>query len=277
MSASSPPDLEAEIDKLYASPLAGFVEARKALAARARAAGDREAARRVAALPRPSATAWAVNRVCLLQAPLHEAVRSSGDRLRRAHEGDPVALPLAAALAARREAVAAAVRAGLGQLADAGHGAGLAAERRIRGTFEALAAGAASTPPGRLVADLEPPSFDAIAGLEPALVARSDVAAPAEPRTRPNDTARALAEAERARLRRRLEKALEAERAASVRADAAAAEIAEAERRLDRARFRRQEVAAEVERARVEITAARGALAEAGGDPDAVGGPGGDT
>ena len=279
MSAAGPLELEAEIDRLYAEPIAGFVAARKELAARLRSRGDREGARRVGALPRPSATAWAVNALYWRHRALFDAVRRSGERVRRAHEGAADAGSLAGALGERRELLAAAMRTALEELVAAGHAAASAAERRIRGTLEAVAAGVAIEPrEGRLSADLEPPSFDVLAGLAPALAPAAPVspgrAVPAvsAPESGPalgaadrqaERNALALAEAERSRLQRQVERAEEGERAARVRAEAASAEIGEAERRLERARRRREEVAAELERARGESAAARQALAQA--------------
>jgi hypothetical protein len=57
------PDLDAEAEGLYRLPIASFIEARDALAARRRAAGDRDGAARVRALRKPSASAWAVNQL----------------------------------------------------------------------------------------------------------------------------------------------------------------------------------------------------------------------
>ena len=54
-------DLEQELDRLYALPLAEFVGARNELAKRLRTGGDRQAADTVKALAKPSVTAWAVN------------------------------------------------------------------------------------------------------------------------------------------------------------------------------------------------------------------------
>jgi hypothetical protein len=49
--------------ELYAAPPEEFTERRKALTAQARAAGDREAARQITALRRPTRAAWVVNRL----------------------------------------------------------------------------------------------------------------------------------------------------------------------------------------------------------------------
>jgi hypothetical protein len=56
-------DLETAVDQLHAVPLEDFVAERKRLAKELRAAGDRESAAELAKLPKPSAPAWALNRV----------------------------------------------------------------------------------------------------------------------------------------------------------------------------------------------------------------------
>ena len=56
-------EVEDAVAGLYRLPLAEFVAGRDQLARQLRAAGDREAARRVAALRRPSISAWAANQL----------------------------------------------------------------------------------------------------------------------------------------------------------------------------------------------------------------------
>jgi hypothetical protein len=56
-------EIEDAVAGLYRLPLAEFVAARDQLARQLRAAGDREAALRVAALRRPSVSAWAANQL----------------------------------------------------------------------------------------------------------------------------------------------------------------------------------------------------------------------
>jgi hypothetical protein len=51
------------VAELYTGPPEEFTERRKALAAAARAAGDRDAARQIAALRKPTRAAWVVNRL----------------------------------------------------------------------------------------------------------------------------------------------------------------------------------------------------------------------
>jgi hypothetical protein len=56
-------DLDAALAALYRRPLGEFVAARDQLARQLRAAGDRDAARQVARLRRPSLSAWAANQL----------------------------------------------------------------------------------------------------------------------------------------------------------------------------------------------------------------------
>jgi hypothetical protein len=56
-------EVEAAVAALYRLPLSEFVAARDQLARQLRAAGDRDAARQVAALRRPSTSAWAANQL----------------------------------------------------------------------------------------------------------------------------------------------------------------------------------------------------------------------
>ena len=158
-------DLEREIDRLYALPLAEFVPARKELTVSLREAGDRDSAARVGKLPKASATAWAINRLWDEARDEMEALFAAGGEVRAALErgtGSAEALVerrrLTSDLLSRAEAI----------LSDAGHGAGRVARQRLSHTLDALAAtgGASDPPPGRLVRDLEPPGFEMLAGLE---------------------------------------------------------------------------------------------------------------
>jgi hypothetical protein len=60
---SAETEVEDAVTGLYQLPLAEFVAARDQLVRQLRAVGDREAARRVAALRRPSISAWAANQL----------------------------------------------------------------------------------------------------------------------------------------------------------------------------------------------------------------------
>jgi hypothetical protein len=79
------PDLLARaVDELYAVTPAGFVARRRALVAQAREAGDRDAAREIGALRKPTAPADAVNQVVRADHPVVAELRDVAGRLRRA-------------------------------------------------------------------------------------------------------------------------------------------------------------------------------------------------
>jgi hypothetical protein len=72
------------LEPLYEAPLSGFLDARKALAATLKKAGDKEAAARVAALPKPTPAAWAVNQVARKNATDMAALIELGSEIRGA-------------------------------------------------------------------------------------------------------------------------------------------------------------------------------------------------
>lgn len=245
---------EAEIDALYALPLAAFVEARNALSARLRAAGEREAAQRVKALGRPSAGAWAVNRIFWTRREALQELLASHESLRSAHEaGEPTALRAAARR--RREALQALLRTAETELREAGHGTPPVLLKKVSDTLEALVAqgGDAVAAAGRLTAELEPPGFDAIAGVAvaprrlaeagspPGPAPRSAVAGgsdDSDPEAARRETARVALRNEATRLRRRLMALRDEAAVASKRLEAARAEQTEAAQRLQRAEER---------------------------------------
>jgi hypothetical protein len=98
--------LEDAVDQLHAVPLEDFVAERKRLAKELRGAGEREAAAELAKLPKPSAPAWALNRLAREEPDAIGAWLDAAEALREASEnadrssGDE----LRAAMAAHREA-----------------------------------------------------------------------------------------------------------------------------------------------------------------------------
>lgn len=77
-------DVDEAATRLYAMPLDQFIATRKSLVAEARAAGERDVAREVGELRKPSVAAWLVNQLARLDpAPLAGLI-SLGDRLRDA-------------------------------------------------------------------------------------------------------------------------------------------------------------------------------------------------
>src|SRR5919201_960000 len=161
---------EEEIDRLYGLPLDEFTRARDELARRIRQEGDTERAAEVKALRKPSLPAWVVNQLArqreldmqrLLKAGEQlagaqiEAIRAQGgDAFLEARRDEQRALD---ALAARASEI----------LADAGRGG--AALDRILATLRAGSVteeGRALLRSGRLTEELEPPGFEALAGLD---------------------------------------------------------------------------------------------------------------
>jgi hypothetical protein len=107
-------DLRAAVAQLHAVPLEKFVAERKRLAKELRDGGDREAAAALAKLPKPSAPAWALNRLAREEpetiAAWIEAAEALRDASTRAGEvgGDAVRAAMAAHRDATRSVLAAA-------------------------------------------------------------------------------------------------------------------------------------------------------------------------
>jgi hypothetical protein len=257
-------DVEAETDRLYQLPLDAFVEARNALASRLKAAGDKDGAARVKALARPNVPAWAVNQLHWTARDAFDALLASAERLQTAQAGGAAgASALREAMNARRQALGSLVHRAEGLLTKAGHGTNPATLRRVSNTLEALAA-AGSRPegvrPGRLVQELEPPGFDAFAGMAASL--------PEGPRPKtlpfapPPPTADAKArKAPAAPDARKVEAPPEDERGRAL--ESARAALAEAEARLERARRAAREAAGALSVAEKRAEGARGELDEA--------------
>lgn len=164
MSASSAPD---DLDALFKVPLAAFTSARNALAAQLKRAGRKAEASEVKSLPKPSASAWVVNQLYWRHRESFDRLIETGAQLRRKH-----AAPLIGdAVNARRETLAELTRIAAEILRDGRHNATRDLLRRVTSTLEALSSyGSLAGAPvaGRLTDDLEPPGFEAVAGLLPA-------------------------------------------------------------------------------------------------------------
>lgn len=74
--------LHEAVDELYSVDLDEFIARRKELAAQARAAGDRAAAKDIGALPKPTRSAWLVNRMVRADPSVSARLTELGDRLR---------------------------------------------------------------------------------------------------------------------------------------------------------------------------------------------------
>jgi hypothetical protein len=285
-------DPNAEIDVLYQLPLAEFTPARNALAARLKKEGRAEAAAEVKALEKPSVTAWAVNQLVWRDPETFKALIAAGDRFRDAQDalltGDR-SVDARGATDARDEALRASRTIALGYLEADGASVSPALRQRLTTTLEGLAAfGSSPARPkaGRLIADVDPPGFAALAGLAsagappPPRPAPPPPAAPSPPRTKADAVAERRIQKARAALARLdadLNQCEEARRRAAERvqqttsqADAIRIERRDAEARLqevvarhDAAKAALDEARAADARAAAAVTAARRAVAEA--------------
>lgn len=219
------PDLERELDELYAHPAEEFTAARNELAKRLRAAGQSEESDEVKALRRPSAPAALVNRLARERAKEVGKLLDAGEALRKAHSAGGTTLRTAAE--AERRAIDALVAEARRLDADASD----ATLMRVASTLRAAASDAKARPlleRGRLEADVEPHGFEALAGVT--IAPPSHGKAPAKPKAD-----RRKLEEERARVRELREQAAAAKRAASEaqrEAERAERELVKAQERL---------------------------------------------
>ena len=238
--------MDEELDRLYRLPLGEFVQARNELAAALKKSGDADAAKGVRDLPKPSASAWAVNQLYWTARPELDELITVGDRHRRAQQaalaGD--GSELSDAERERRRAIEEAVRRVRYVLAESGQTAGEPLMRRITTTLEALATYGSENPNpmrGRLTEDVVPPGFSALSALAPPPTAPPVVVElPAREILKDEET---LAEA-RAALSK-----------ATARAELSAAALDAAQAAVTRA-------AGEAERAASEVEDARALVAE---------------
>jgi hypothetical protein len=234
--------LDDQLDRLYQAPLGEFVAARNELAATLNKAGDADGSKRVKALTKPSASAWAVNQLFWKERATFEAMIDAGDALRNALASSPCD----AAEHERTAAVGEAVRRARALLEASGHKATEALMRRVVTTLDALASYGHDNPSpmrGRLTEDLKPPGFGAFAALTPALPSPQapspeDVVAEHEAAVEEAQLQLTTAEKRVQQLERELttiqERLLEARRAA----ERAAVQATEAGAKLEEARTR---------------------------------------
>jgi hypothetical protein len=221
------PSLESSIDRLYQEPLEGFVAARTALAKTLTGAE----AKRVKALPKPTAVPWAVNQVYWHARPVYDRLIKSGGALRAAQITalGGRAADVRGAGDAHRKAIAAAAAEAV-RLAAAG-GVNLSADV-LSQTLEVLSL--ASTPAesaGRLTKPLRPAGFEALAGVTvkaPAHVSSRSAPAPEKKPSAGKGSAPRLVEDARTRERqeaaeRQRQTGIEKAEAALARAQAAEA------------------------------------------------------
>jgi hypothetical protein len=243
MEAMSP--AERALASLYEAPLDRFVAERGRLAAELRAAGDKSGAADLAKRRRPTISAWVVNQLYRhARAPFDELFAAAA----RLRNGD------LDATGDHRDALAKLRKRAATLLTEGGHGATEATLRRVTTTLSALAAngGFDPDPAGALVADRDPPGFEAMLGATPVATRHGPAAAKRE---KEDDGAAAAAERRGAeQARREAEAARRAERRAlETRLRGARGDLEARERAL--ASVQRELRAAEqaVERARRDV------------------------
>jgi hypothetical protein len=281
-------ELEAAIDRLYQVPLAEFTQARNALAAESKAAGDKDGAARVKELTKPSAVAWAVNQLYWRDRERFDALALAMAELAAAQRealGGGGAAALKDATRRKVERLQAAARAAERRLVASGAAGGAAVVQRLSATLEAMTTprppGTTAPTPGRLVTELQPAGFDVALGLGgldlPPVPARGPD--PIAPRVAAEDERRServrlqQAEFEVARLRREASAAERAVEQAESRAAAAKADVAQFEARLAKARDQAEEKTAAENAARRALAQSHAELAAAQAAMDTLGRP----
>lgn len=247
--------LDDELDRLYGLPLEEFTAERNALAQELRKAGEREAADRVKALPKPSISAWVINQLARTERLQMRALLTAGERLRKAQEkllrgGAPKELQEASET--QREVVAALLKSAKGVLRSAGHPATDATLERVRATLTAAAGDEEGlVQQGRLSADLDPAGFGPLAlrtgaGRKPPKPAGDERKKRIEDARRELDTLRTELNERRTNVRRAKAEATKAAKAAEAATKAAAKE----ENELEQLRARLEAAKEALERAR---------------------------
>lgn len=234
------PDLERELDALYALPLNEFTKARNDLASRLKRAHQTEAAVAVRALKKPTAVAWTANHLARVVPEQVASLLDAGRRLRetqqRALSGDADPGDVADATSAERGAVRLLVISARRELGDRASPSLL---DRLDRTLQAAAVDEIAQEllvRGRLTEELTAVGFGPLEAVEHVRPRRDEVARAARERL---NALRAEARRLGAEARSAEASALEAERAADVlrteaaqrrsEADRAARDLAEAE------------------------------------------------
>ncbi|HEV7243009.1 MAG TPA: hypothetical protein VGQ36_27530 [Thermoanaerobaculia bacterium] len=245
-----------EIDALFELSLTEFTAARNSLAARLKKEGRAGEAETVKAMPKPPATAWAVNQLFWRQPREVERLFTIGEKVREAQSGS--AADLRVLLDERRRVVSELTKRAAAILRDGGHADSQDAMRRVTTNLESLAAWGSSNAgahAGRLTADLEPLGFDGLAALldgkklEPAKVLQFRRAA--KEKKSEEDEAASRAQAKEAI--KEAEKALTAARRDAERAEAVFAKAAARAQALEK---QKQEMETRFKKAAEEARAA---------------------
>ncbi|MFG3345873.1 hypothetical protein ACGF1Z_12535 [Streptomyces sp. NPDC048018] len=261
-------DVEEVADELYGLKPTEFVAARDAYAAEARKAGDKEAAKVVSALRRPTVAAWAANLLARRRPEEARRFLEIGETLREAHRTLD-AEQLSAASRQRNQLVGALTRTAAGLARDEGQTVGDTVLHEIDQTLRSVLADpetAETWVRGRLVRVPEAAvDFTAVAPASPP--ARRKRAAPSAPEPRQDRAlARARAKAAEDEVRRReqeLAEARTARRSAEAHETAATDRLAALEHELAQARGAAHEAKAATASAGKAVKGAEAALAKA--------------
>jgi len=247
MSLAAVPNLESELDGLYALPLEQFTKARNDLAARLRKAHQDDVSAAVRALKKPSTVAWVANQLAREQPKQVDTLLQAAEQLREAQQrslgGKASVDEVNEATAGEREAVRAllaSARTALGERATA------PLLERLSQTLRAAAIDETARTllqRGRLTEELKAAGFGPLEAVAPSRRRGDEVAGAARERVR---TLRSEARRLDAEAREAEQAASDAARSAEILADeatekrreaeGAAAELAEAEQDLTRRR-----------------------------------------
>ena len=146
-----------DLDDLYAAPYDRFISERNALA---KSTDDKDEARRIKALRKPTLPAWAINQVARSHGDELRRLVGLSDDLRRARGEQVRSLSRE-----RNAAVASLVERARAVLTEAGHSASAATIERITNTLQAASVDADSVDDliaGRLSTDMEPSGFESV-------------------------------------------------------------------------------------------------------------------
>lgn len=164
--------LDEEIAALYAAPLESFIGERNALASRLKKEKDSAAAEEVKGLRKPTPSAWAVNQLFQQEPARMAELLGAGERARKAlHEAitSGGAESLRGAIQEARELIEDLRQRALEFLSDGGKTASPVMGERIGTNLQSLTftpAAAETARRGWLDADLDPPGFEVLAGLQ---------------------------------------------------------------------------------------------------------------
>lgn len=243
---------EDDVDALFKLPLAEFIGARKALAAKLKKEGQGDRANRVQALAKPSVSAWVVNQLYWQHREAFDRLIATGNDFRKAQSSRLAgkAADLRGPLEARRETLSELTTLATALMNDAGHNPTLDMIRRITTTLEGVSA-YASLPDelafGRLTHDVDPPGFDTFGSLAAGPIPKR-TAQPAQviPFRKDTATTKAPLKAVPSGSARQIDKKHQAKIAA------AKAAVQEAKRDLAKAQSRAQNAGAAQKKAQTE-------------------------